>query len=170
MNTCPDYIIDLMHAHLDGEINREQQTELDVHLADCPACREIMQGLDEATALLESAEPIQAPNGFVNSVMMRLPKEKKQVGMQRWLRKHPIIVAAAMFVILMSVSVFSNYGNDQHFSVTKPNLVVTGETVLYQLVSCKGDVIVKNGNIRVEGGRWKHYGRQWPKYGVNCCH
>lgn len=142
-----------MHAHLDGEMSREDQTKLNLHLADCPSCQEIMQGLKEATALLESAEPIQAPEGFVHSVMMRLPKEKKQVGIQRWLRSHPIIAAAAMFLVLMSVSVFSNYGNDSHFSVTKqPNLVVTGETVLVPAGEVvKGDVVVKNGNLRVEG-------------------
>lgn len=153
MNTCPDYIVDLMHEQLDGEIDHEQQTKLDMHLADCPSCKEIMKGLEEATALLESAAPIQAPDGFVDAVMTRLPKEKKQVGVQRWLRRHPIIAAAAMFFVLMSVSVFSNYGNDQHFSVTKqPNLVVTGETVLVPAGEVvKGDVIVKNGNLRVEG-------------------
>ena len=85
--------------------------------------------------------------------MARLPKEKSQAGFQRWLRSHPLLAAAAMFFILMSASMFSSFGNDQQFSVTKqPNLVVEGETVLVpegEIV--KGDIVVKNGNLRIEG-------------------
>ena len=109
--------------------------------------------MSESIAFLENIEPIQAPAGFVEGVMNRLPKEKKQAGAQRWLRKHPLFAAAALFFLMMSVSTFSSFGNDQQFSVTKqPNLVVEGETVLVpegEVVN--GDVVVKNGELRVDG-------------------
>lgn len=153
MNTCPEQIVHYMHAYLDGDISREDERILNEHLEECSACREIMDGLMDSVTLLESAMPLQAPDGFVDGVMSRLPKEKSQVGIQRWLRSHPLLAAAAMFFILMSASVFSSFGNDQQFSVTKqPNLVVEGETVLVpEGEVVKGDVIVKNGELRVEG-------------------
>ena len=153
MNTCSEQIVHYMHAYLDGDINLDDEQKLMKHLKECPACDDLMASMSDITTLLESAAPIQAPEGFVNEVMKRLPKEKSQVGMQRWLRGHPLIAAAALFFILMSVSIFSNYGNDQQFSVTKqPNLIIEGETVLVpedEIV--KGDVVVKNGKLRVEG-------------------
>ena len=153
MNTCPEQIVHYMHAYLDGDISHEDERILNEHLEECSACREIMDGLMDSVTLLESAMPLQAPDGFVDGVMSRLPKEKSQVGIQRWLRSHPLLAAAAMFFILMSASVFSSFGNDQQFSVTKqPNLVVEGQTVLVpEGEVVKGDVIVKNGELRVEG-------------------
>ena len=96
---------------------------------------------------------VKAPDGFVDGVMARLPKEKSQAGVQRWLRNHPFFAAAAMFLILMSATLFSSYGNDQQFSVTKqPNLIVEGETVLVPAgETVKGDIVVKNGTLRIEG-------------------
>lgn len=153
MNTCPEQMVHYMHAYLDGDISHEDERALNEHLEECSACSEIMEGLMDSVTFLESATMIQAPEGFVDGVMSRLPKEKSQVGIQRWLRSHPLLAAAAMFFILMSVSVFSSYGNDQQFSVTKqPNLVVEGETVLVpEGEVVKGDIVVKNGELRVEG-------------------
>ena len=53
----------------------------------------------------------------------------------------------------MSATLFSSYGNDQQFSVTKqPNLVIEGQTVLVPAgETVKGDIVVKNGNLRIEG-------------------
>ena len=53
----------------------------------------------------------------------------------------------------MSATLFSSFGNDQQFSFTKqPNLVVEGETVIVPAGEVvKGDIVVKNGNLRIEG-------------------
>lgn len=153
MNTCPEHIVHSMHAYLDGDISREEEKKLNDHLNSCPACKELMDSLSDSISFIESATSIEAPEGFVEGVMMRLPKEKAQAGIQRWLRSHPVIVAAAMFLILMSASLVSSYGNDQQFSVTKkPNLMIDGETVVVpkgEVIS--GDIVVKNGDLRIEG-------------------
>ncbi|BAQ09106.1 anti-sigma-w factor rsiw [Bacillus sp. OxB-1] len=153
MNTCPEYVVEYMHAYLDGDISREEERLLREHLDTCPECKEIMNGLSESIAFLGSATQIQAPEGFVEGVMARLPKEKSQAGFNRWLRRHPLFSAAALFFILMSATLFSSYGNDQHFSVTKqPNLIVEGETVIVpEGEVIEGDLVVKNGNLRIEG-------------------
>ncbi|AOV06563.1 anti-sigma factor family protein [Sporosarcina ureilytica] len=153
MNTCPEQIVHYMHAYLDGDISRDDERVLNEHLKQCTSCQELMDDLIGAVQFIEKAEHIQAPSGFVDGVMARLPKEKSQAGIQRWLRRHPLLAAVAMFFILMSVSVLSSYGNDQQFSVTKqPNLIVEGETVIVpEGEVIKGDVVVKNGELRVEG-------------------
>ena len=154
MNTCPEQIVHYIHAYLDGEISLDDEQELMNHLKGCAACQELMTSMSEAVTFLESAVPIEAPTGFVDGVMKRLPKEKSQVSMQRWLRSHPLMAAVALFFLLMSVSVFANFNNDQQFSVTKQsNLIIEGETVLVpenEIVT--GDIVVKTGDLRVEGG------------------
>lgn len=143
-----------MHAYLDGDIRHDDEQLLIKHLAECPSCQKLMDDLTDALEFIEQAEPIQAPVGFVDQVMARLPSEKsKQAGIPKWFRRHPLLAAVAIFFILMSASVFSGYGNDQQFSVTQqPNLIVEGETVIVpkgEIV--KGDIIVKNGELRIEG-------------------
>ena len=85
--------------------------------------------------------------------MNRLPKRKNTVGIQKWLRRHPIIVAAAVFFLFMSAALLGSYPNDDQFSVTKqPNLIVDGETVIVPAGEVvKGDIVVKNGTIVIEG-------------------
>lgn len=153
MNTCPEHIVHYMHAYLDGDISRDEEQELDKHLKSCSDCKELMSGLSDSIAFIEGATLVKAPEGFAEGVMMRLPKEKSQAGIQRWLRSHPFLAAAAMFLILMSASLVSSYGNDQQFSVTRQaNLVVDGENVVVPKGEViKGDIVVKNGNLHVEG-------------------
>ena len=153
MNTCPGQIVHYMHAYLDGDISRDEERLLKEHLDSCKECKEIMNGLTESIAFIGSASKIKAPDNFVNSVMTRLPKEKSQAGAQRWLRKHPLFAAAAMFLILMSATLFSSYDNDQQFSVTKqPNLIVEGQKVLVPAGEVvEGDIVVKNGILQIDG-------------------
>ncbi|KXH80842.1 anti-sigma factor [Sporosarcina sp. HYO08] len=153
MNTCSEQIIQSMHAYLDGELSREEERILKEHLGRCTDCQKLMDELAEPLALFKNTVPVRAPEGFVNGVMARLPKEKSQAGFQRWLRNHPLLSAAALFFILMSASLLSSYDNDQQFSVTKqPNLIVEGETVIVpEGEVVKGNVVVKNGALRVEG-------------------
>ena len=153
MNTCPEQIVHYMHAYLDGDISRDEERQLKEHLDSCSECREIMNGLTESIAFIGSATQVRAPDKFVDAVMARLPKEKSQAGAQRWLRKHPLLAAASLFFILMSATLFSSYGNEQQFSVTKqPNLIVEGQTVLVPAgETIEGDIVVKNGTLRIDG-------------------
>lgn len=153
MSTCPQYIIDYMHDYLDGDISREHERELKQHLQSCSDCKQHMHELSDVVAFVKSASHIEAPNDFEASVMSRLPKPKHRAGIQRWLRRHPMLTAAATFCVLMSASLWGSYSNDQQFSVTKqPNLVVEGQTVIVpEGEVVKGDIVVTNGDILVKG-------------------
>lgn len=152
MSTCPQYIVDYMHEYLDGEISREHEQQLKKHLQMCSDCRQHMHELSDTIAFVKSAAHITAPPHFEEEVMKRLPKGKNRVGIQKWLRRHPIVVAAAVFFLFMSATMLSSYSNDE-FSVTKqPNLIVDGQTVIVpkgEIV--KGDIVVKNGDLVIEG-------------------
>jgi len=153
MNTCPDHIIHYMHEHLDGDISPEHELELKAHLTSCTSCQQHMHELNKVTAFVQSASHIVAPSGFAQGVTSRLPKETSRVGMKRWFHGHPILTAAALFMILMSASLFSSFNDDQQFSFTKqPNIVVEGERVIVPAgETVKGDIVVKNGDIQIDG-------------------
>lgn len=90
---------------------------------------------------------------FTQAIMGRLPKEKKTVGVNRWLKGHPMLAAASLFVLLMTGSLFSSWSTDSDFSVSKqPNLVVENNTVTVPRgETIQGDVTVKGGKINIEG-------------------
>ena len=152
MSTCPEYIVDYMHEYLDGDISREHEQQLKKHLQVCSKCQQHMHQLSDTIAFVKSAAHITAPPNFEEQVMKRLPKPKQRLGVQKWLRRHPIIVAAAVFLFFMSATLLNNYPNDE-FSVTKqPNLVVDGQTVIVPKGEVvKGDIVVKNGDLVIEG-------------------
>ncbi|HWI48040.1 MAG TPA: anti-sigma factor [Rummeliibacillus sp.] len=153
MSKCPEHIVQYMHEYLDGDISREHEQELKSYMRNCDDCQNHMQELTRTIAFVKSAAVIEAPPNFVEQVMQNLPKRKMRNGIQRWIRRHPILVATAMFCILMSASLFSGYKNDQEFSFTKqPNLQVLGQTVIVpEGETVKGDIVVKNGDIIVKG-------------------
>ena len=152
MSTCPQYIVDYMHEYLDGDISREHEQQLKKHLQQCSDCQQHMHQLIDTIAFVKSAAHITAPPHFEKKVMQRLPKGKNRVGVQNWFRRHPIIVACAVFFLFMSATLLSNYSDDE-FSVTKqPNLIVDGHTVVVpEGEVVKGDIVVKNGDIVIEG-------------------
>ncbi|WP_332646688.1 anti-sigma factor [Lysinibacillus sp. 54212] len=153
MSTCPKQYVEYMHDYLDGDINREHEQELKKHLQSCAQCQQHMHELSDTIAFIKSATHITAPPSFEEQIMQRLPKRKNTVGIQKWLRRHPFIVAAAVFFLFMSATLLSSYSNDDQFSVTKqPNLVVDGQTVTVPAGEVvKGDIVVKNGDIVIDG-------------------
>ena len=150
---CSVEIIELMHAYLDEEIDSESEKVLREHLHSCKDCEELFNEFKRTIAVVKGTSSIQAPVNFTENVMARLPKEKKKVGIQRWLRHHPLIAAASLFLLLMTGSVFSTWSQEGDLSVSKQqNLVIQNDTVIVpEGEVVKGDVIVRNGTLKIEG-------------------
>jgi anti-sigma factor RsiW len=150
---CPEQIIELMHEFLDDEITPAQERILREHLQSCKECESIFNELKKTIAFVKSISTMQAPDDFTANVLSRLPKEKRNIWMQRWLKNHPLLAAASLFLILMMGSVFSTWNQDREFSVSKQkNLVVENNTVIVPKgETVKGDVIVRNGKLKIEG-------------------
>lgn len=153
MAKCPEQIIDYMHEYLDGDISREHEQMLKKHLQMCEDCQKHMHQLSDTVAFVKSATHVTAPPYFEEKVMNSLPGGKHRVGVKRWFRRHPIVVAVAVFFLFMGAALVASYPNDDQFSVTKqPNLIVDGQTVIVPKGEVvKGDIVVKNGNIIIEG-------------------
>ncbi|MGE8081578.1 zf-HC2 domain-containing protein [Peribacillus loiseleuriae] len=150
---CPDEVYEYMHNYLDEEISAEDEELLRKHLQGCEECRTYFHEMKKAVALVQSTSHIKAPDNFTERVKASLPKEKKKISAQRWMRNHPLLTAASLFIILMAGSLFSTWNQDATFSVSKQNnLVVDNETVIIPAGEIvKGDVVVRNGDIRIEG-------------------
>jgi anti-sigma factor RsiW len=153
MKQCPENIEDYMHDYLDEDINEECASVLLEHIAECDECMNIFHELNKTDAFLKST-PISAPSGFTANVMGNLPKQSKGEMITKWLQRNPVLIAASLFILLMGSTLFSYWGEDEkQFSFSKdPNLVVVGQTVIVpEGKTVKGDLVVKNGNIKVEG-------------------
>lgn len=151
--SCHEDIVDYMHDYLDEAITEENKEHLREHLHSCADCRSYFHDMKKAIALVQSTARIKAPDDFTARVMASIPKEKKNIGMKRYLRNHPLLTAASLFIVLMGGSVFSTWGEEQNFAVSKQeNIVVENEMVIIPAGKVvKGDVVVKNGDIRIEG-------------------
>ena len=143
-----------MHQYLDGDISSNSQMELKRHLGSCNDCNRYFLELKKTIALVQSTSHIEAPEGFTEKVLALLPKENRKVGFQRWFRHHPLLSAASVFLLLMGGSFLSLWQQDhKQFAFTKqPELQVENHTVIVpEGEVVKGDLVVKNGNIRIEG-------------------
>lgn len=142
-----------MHKYLDGEQTADEEQVLKEHLQQCPDCVKHFQELKKTVAYIKSGSHISAPQDFTKKVMDQLPKEQLKVGVKRWIKLHPFLVAASVFIVLMCSTIFSMWNDDQEFSFTKnPHLIVKEHTVIVPKGEVvKGDIVVKNGNLRVDG-------------------
>lgn len=151
--SCSSEVIQLLHKYMDHELSSDEEKRVKIHLQTCEECSKRFHELEKAVAFVQSTSHIEAPKDFTQAVMNSLPKEKRTVSWNRWLKGHPMLVAASLFVILMTGSLFSAWNEDQHFSVSKQsNLVVENSKVTVpEGEVVKGDVTVKNGSLKIEG-------------------
>src|SRR3989442_8586194 len=55
---------------LDETLPARERALVDAHLADCPECRRELERLRATVSLLQRVEPVRAPAGFVDRVML----------------------------------------------------------------------------------------------------
>lgn len=151
--TCLQANVDLMHKFLDDEISEVEEKQLREHLNGCSVCRLHFQELKKAIAFVQSTTHLQAPAHFTQNVMNKLPKEKTNVIYKRWFKAHPMIVAAAVFVILMTGGLLTNWNSNNQLSVSKQsNLKIEDHTVIVpEGEVVEGDLFVRNGDLKIEG-------------------
>src|SRR5690625_4751500 len=115
---CDSQYFELIHKYLDGDATENDRKELEKHVAECSNCAKHLQELKKATAFVQSASHIEAPDNFTNQIMANLPEKKSASKWKHWMRKHPLLVAAAVFMLLMSTSISSVWsGNGDQVSV-----------------------------------------------------
>ncbi|WP_062240021.1 anti-sigma factor family protein [Fictibacillus sp. FJAT-27399] len=156
MSCDTEKYMSLIDKALDRDITELEQKELNIHLENCEACREHYYALKEIISDMKESAPVVAPDHFTENVMKKLPAVKKKRMPAQWIRRYPVLTAAAVFLIIMFGSVMANWSTGNELSVVsgsdnvqiKPSthtvIVPKGKTV-------KGDLVVENGDVRVEG-------------------
>jgi len=142
-----------MHDFLDGDLPEEQEHELREHLKVCSECEQHFKELKKTIAFVQGTSNIKAPADFTVNVMANLPKQKRSLKINHWFKKHPLLSAASLFLILMAGSIVLSWNQENQFSYSnQPNLIVENDTVIIpEGEVVKGDIVVRNGKIQVEG-------------------
>ncbi|WP_238554321.1 anti-sigma factor [Geomicrobium sp. JCM 19038] len=104
---------DSIHRYFDGEMTQIEREQLYRHLEGCSECQEHYDEVKKSIALVQSASHIQAPKDFTENVMSALPhKKKRTIAWKKWSKKHPVLVAAAVFLLFMSSMTWLNWTDE----------------------------------------------------------
>ncbi len=153
---CNKEIVSLMHKYFDEEISELEREKLNIHLNKCQSCKDHMNELKKSIAFVQSSSHIEAPSNFTDLVMSQLPEQKSSISWKRWMKRHPVFVAASIFIILMATSMFSVWldgGNELSVS-GEANLIIDKERNLVVVPEGEvvhGDLVIRNGGLQVEG-------------------
>ncbi|MFY0544162.1 zf-HC2 domain-containing protein [Brevibacillus sp. H7] len=154
---CRESIV-LIHEFLDGDLDELSNQRLQEHLKVCASCRRHLHELQRAIAFVQSASHIHVSPDFTIRVLAQLPAPTKANRFSNWLRNHPFLTAAAVFMFLMTGSLFASwFERDDMLQVSSSSMdklkidhdrnvvvVPAGTTII-------GDLIVRNGNVEVQG-------------------
>ncbi|OXM13278.1 zf-HC2 domain-containing protein [Paenibacillus herberti] len=152
-----------MHDYIDGELPREDAVTLKQHLISCPACRARFDQLEKTEALLSSvmAEPKgQAISPATSAaltakILKQIPSPARHRDWTGWIRRHPAVTAAAVFVLVMMASLAPTVNNGSELIVRGDDLkqvIIDGHTVIVPEGSqINGSLTVENGTADVRG-------------------
>ncbi|UCZ53417.1 zf-HC2 domain-containing protein [Bacillus shivajii] len=153
---CKKDKLELIHKYLDEEMTLLEKKQFENHIVNCSECERDMREMRKTIAIIQSASHIEAPSNFTEGVMNQLPKQSKSDKWKTWIRKHPMIMTAAVFFLVFIVSLSSIWQDgskeisvtgDGHFIVDEDRGVVVipeGETIT-------GNIVIRNGDIEING-------------------
>jgi len=144
-----------MHDYLDGDLSREEIIQLRQHLRECPSCYAHYEALERTDALVKCQPIEKAPEDLADRVMKALPSPRRPAAWTSWVRRHPAMSAAALFIVVMLSSFVSMWNQSQELSVSGPDLehvVIQGKKVIVpEGQKVTGDLTVVNGDVQVLG-------------------
>lgn len=149
--------VSMMHDYLDDDLPDQQQRELKEHLLSCPDCRVKFKELEQTDMLMFSLmhqNPV-ASDDLVSRIMDSLPKSKKEKRFVTWIKRHPALTAASLFLVVMLMSTVTFWSPDRQLVVRGVDLdqvIIKGDTVIVpsgKIIS--GDLTVENGKAQVYG-------------------
>ncbi|AKG36470.1 zf-HC2 domain-containing protein [Paenibacillus durus] len=149
--------VSMMHDYLDDDLPGQQQRDLKEHLLSCPDCRAKFKELEQTDMLLFSLmhqSPVVSDE-LVGRIMGSLPPSKKERRFIAWIKKHPALTAASVFLLVMLMSSVTLWKQDGQLVVKGSDLdqvVIKGDTVTVPSGKrVSGDLTVENGKTQVYG-------------------
>jgi anti-sigma factor RsiW len=144
-----------MHDYLDGDLAREDAIQLQQHLGECPSCHARYESLERTDAFVRTLPIEKAPDQLGDRIMKSLPSPRRPAAWTSWVRRHPAVSAAAIFMVVMLSSFVAMWNQDQELTVTGPDLehiIIEGNKVIVpEGQKFKGDLTVVNGDVQVLG-------------------
>jgi anti-sigma factor RsiW len=151
---CRD-AIPLMHEYLDGDLTGSEATRLKEHLIACRDCRGLFDQFEKTEALVRSLTPAPVPDDLTAKIMSGIPNPRKRSAWLRWVRRHPAVSVAAVFVAVMFGSFLSLWNQDTELVVKGADLdqlEFHGNTVVVpQGHRIQGNLTVQGGKVDVQG-------------------
>jgi anti-sigma factor RsiW len=145
----------LIHEYIDGGLDRSEAASLKDHLSTCPACKMRLKQLERVEALVQSWPRVETSTGLTERIMSALPRVKQRSVWRQWIRKHPAISVAAVFVLVMTGSLMSMWNENSELMVKGKDLqsvVIQGNTVYVPAgKTVTGNIMVENGKLQVDG-------------------
>ncbi|ASA24299.1 zf-HC2 domain-containing protein [Paenibacillus donghaensis] len=149
--------VSMMHDYLDDDLPAQQQKELKEHLLSCPDCRIKFKELEQTDMLMFSLmhQNAAASDELVGRIMNALPKPKKEKAFVTWIKRHPALTAASLFLVVMLMSAATFWNQNTQLVVRGSDLdqvVIKGDTVIVPSGhTITGDLTVENGKTQVYG-------------------
>lgn len=144
-----------MHDYLDGDISHGSAESLKQHLALCKHCSDKFDQLSTIESLCSTLPVPRMSEDLTDRIMSSMPKARRSSALGGWIRRHPAISAAALFLVFMLSSFVAMWNQDQQLTVSGPNLDVLeyeGSTVIVPAGKVvTGNLTVSNGSVRVLG-------------------
>ncbi|WP_274653936.1 zf-HC2 domain-containing protein [Paenibacillus humicola] len=150
-----------MHEYLDGDLPREDAEELKGHLQSCADCCSRFEQLERTEALthqlMDAKSPLEPEQSaaLTARIMNGLPPQRRRAGWMRWIRNHPAVTVAAVFVLVMFTSFTAMWQQDRELTVRGTDLaevVINGDTVTVpEGARINGDLTIENGEAKVLG-------------------
>ena len=98
------HVTELLSAYLDERVGADERSRIVAHLDACEACRAHLESLRRTVALLHTAEPVRAPEGFRAQVRARIEARPRRalrtLRLPRWIGSWPTAGAAVAVVLI----------------------------------------------------------------------
>jgi anti-sigma factor RsiW len=148
----------LMHNVIDKDASPLEIQKLTDHLKGCDRCKIQYDELVRINTTLEEANTYESPEDFTDKVLARLPaKDRQFVQKKNWFKRHPILTAASIFLLLMTSTLITQWNIQADFvsyEAQGVQLVINDDTdtvIVPKETIVQGDLVVRNGNARVDG-------------------
>ncbi|MTI66724.1 MAG: DUF4349 domain-containing protein [Firmicutes bacterium] len=106
---CKDFKEE-MSLYIDGMLDKNKKNEFEKHLKECSKCRKEYKEMMKILNHIKKEEEVELPKNYKKELRSKLESEKKT---SRKIKFKPFMgLAAGLVVILMSVTLYNNYLNN----------------------------------------------------------
>lgn len=98
------HVTELLSAYLDEQVSAGERARITAHLLTCESCRAHLESLRKTVALIHTAEPVRAPEGFRTELHERITAQPRHtpgtMTLARWTWSWRTAAAAVAVVLI----------------------------------------------------------------------